>query len=267
MSSTEKYCLKWNDYKENVSNTFHTLRDDIDFADVTLASEDGPQVEAHKVILASSSPFFHNLLRKNKHPHPLIYMRGIKSEDLVAIVDFLYHGEVNVYQENLDTFLVIAAELELKGLRKEENKYQVDNTLLELPSQYEKTEKRTQHRFIHDTKTETPYTLGEKSFANIERNDSKYIIDRTVSLPKEILSGDLQELDAQVKSMWMIIRRDGKSVYTCNVCGKEGTNPTNIRDHIEANHIEGISLPCNFCEKKFRSRASLRMHNSRDHKS
>ena len=44
-----------------------------DFLDVTLASEDRKQIEAHKVILTVSSPFFQNLLKKNKHPHPLIY--------------------------------------------------------------------------------------------------------------------------------------------------------------------------------------------------
>lgn len=48
----------------------------------------GHQIEAHKVILASFSPFLMELLKKNKHPHPLIYMRGLMSEDLVAIVDF-----------------------------------------------------------------------------------------------------------------------------------------------------------------------------------
>ena len=50
-------------------------------------------------------------------------MRGFKSEDLVAILDFLYFGEANVYQENLDSFLAIAEELQLKGLMgKSENK-------------------------------------------------------------------------------------------------------------------------------------------------
>merc|ERR1719187_1857226 len=112
----EKLCLKWNDFQANVNSTFGTLREDREFADVTLACEDGQQVEAHKVILASSSPFFMNLLRRNKHPHPLIYMRGVKSEVLVAMIDFLYHGEANVFQENLDSFLVIAEELQLKGL-------------------------------------------------------------------------------------------------------------------------------------------------------
>ena len=65
---------------------------DKEFTDVTLACEDGKQVEAHKVILAASSPFFKDILKRNKHPHPLIYMRGLKSEDLLAIIDFLYFG-------------------------------------------------------------------------------------------------------------------------------------------------------------------------------
>ena len=115
---TEKLCLQWNDFKENITASFENLREDKDFLDVTLASEDGRQVEAHKVVLASSSPVFQKILKRNKHAHPLLYMRGMKSEDLLAILDFLYCGETNVYQENLDSFLAIAEELELKGLGK-----------------------------------------------------------------------------------------------------------------------------------------------------
>ena len=123
----EKLCLQWNDFKDNVTSAFGSLREDNDFADVTLACEDGKQVEAHKVILATSSPFFQNLLKRNKHPHPLIYMRGMKSEDLTAIVDFLYHGEAKIFQENLDSFLAIADELQLKGLTGQAN----DNKLVQ----------------------------------------------------------------------------------------------------------------------------------------
>ena len=52
---SEKLCLKWNDFQENVRSAFGNLREDNDFADVTLACEDGQQIEAHKVILAASS--------------------------------------------------------------------------------------------------------------------------------------------------------------------------------------------------------------------
>ena len=93
---SEKLCLKWNDFQENVNTAFGSLREDKDFTYVTLACEDGHQFEAHKVILVSSSPFFQNLLKRNKHAHPLIFMKGVKSEDLSAVIDFLYCGKANV---------------------------------------------------------------------------------------------------------------------------------------------------------------------------
>ena len=114
---SEKLCLQWNDFQDNVKSAFGSLRESTDFVDVTLACEDGRQIEAHRVILAASSPFFQEILKKNKHSHPMIYMRGMKSSELLSIVDFLYYGEANVYQESLDTFLAIAEELQLKGLQ------------------------------------------------------------------------------------------------------------------------------------------------------
>ena len=102
----EKLCLQWNDFKENVSSAFGDLRQDKEFTNVTLVCEDGQQVEAHKVVLVASSPFFLNILKRNKHNHTLIYMRGVKFENLMAMVDFFYHGETKVYQENLDSFLL-----------------------------------------------------------------------------------------------------------------------------------------------------------------
>ena len=73
----ERLCLQWNDFRENVSSAFGDLREDREFTDVTLACEDGQQVEAHKGVLIASSPFFLNILKRNKHSHPLIYMRGV----------------------------------------------------------------------------------------------------------------------------------------------------------------------------------------------
>ena len=116
MTSSEKLFLQWNEFQNVVTTAFGDFRNDEDFTDVTLVCEDGKQIEAHKVVLASTSPFFLDLLKKNKHPHPLVYMRGLKAEDLVAMVDFLYFGEANVNQERLDAFLGLAEELKLRGL-------------------------------------------------------------------------------------------------------------------------------------------------------
>ena len=67
----EKLCLQWNTFQNNISSAFRDLRDDKHFADVTLACEDGPQIDAHTVVLISCSPFFQNLLQRSKHTHPI----------------------------------------------------------------------------------------------------------------------------------------------------------------------------------------------------
>ena len=116
MSTSEKVCLQWNEFQNIVTSAFEDLKSDGDLTDVTLACEDGKQIKAHKVVLASTSPFFLDLLKRNKHPHPLVYMKGIKSENIFALVDFLYRGEANIFEDNLDSFLALANEVKLQGL-------------------------------------------------------------------------------------------------------------------------------------------------------
>jgi len=112
---SDNFCLRWNDFETNISTAFKEIREDKDFFDVTLACDDD-QISAHKVILAACSPFFKSILKRNRHEHPLLYLKGVKYTDLVAVLNFMYHGEVNVAQEELNTFLSIAEELKIKGL-------------------------------------------------------------------------------------------------------------------------------------------------------
>ena len=115
MTSAEKFCLRWNDFESNVSVAFRELREEKDFFDVTLACEDS-QVSAHKVILSACSPFFRSVLRKNPHQHPLLYLKGVKYQEMLAVLNFMYQGEVNVAQEELNSFLAVAEDLRVKGL-------------------------------------------------------------------------------------------------------------------------------------------------------
>ena len=113
--TSEKFCLRWNDFESNISIAFQELRDDKDFFDVTLACDD-EQIQAHKMILSACSPFFRTILRRNPHPHPLLYLKGVKYTDLQSVLNFMYHGEVNVAQEELNSFLTVAEDLQVKGL-------------------------------------------------------------------------------------------------------------------------------------------------------
>ena len=256
---SEKLCLKWNDFQENVNKAFGNLKEDKEFADVTLACEDGQQLEAHKVILAASSPFFQNILRKNRHPHPLIYMKGAKFEDLLAIVDFLYFGEANVFQENLDAFLSTAEELKLTGLTGQKDvsgeSFEADQTKLSAQPTVKKEKLNI--------------NLGQQNYALKKDTDNSELNQEMTLSVENFVCQDLQELDIQVKSMMEmsqnLVPSRKEKARICKVCGKEGAGFT-IRDHIEANHLEGVVLPCNACGKTYRSRTALSHHKALKHR-
>ena len=123
MASTEKFCLKWNDFENNVSSAFNDIREEKDFFDVTLVC-DNNQVQAHKVIIAACSPFFKSILRRNPHQHPLLYLKGVLYDDMVSVLNFMYKGEVNIAQEQLNSFLAVAEDLQVKGLTQDGNNSQ-----------------------------------------------------------------------------------------------------------------------------------------------
>ena len=251
----EKLCLQWNDFQENVKSAFGHLRGTNDFADVTLACEDGRQVKAHKVILASLSPFFQRILKRNEHSHPLIYMKGMKTDDLTAIVDFLYF----VYQENLENFLAIAEELQLKGL--EGSKDQPESKEAE---QLEPNEKYNSDSKLPTSKTQQ--TMKETTF------DSHKTGGNALTLPKtSVMSANLQELDETVKAMMEtsenMVQRGAKGqerAKICKICGREGLSNV-IKEHIEVIHLDGVSIPCNLCDKILRTRRDLRRHRKSVH--
>ena len=130
---SEKLCFQRNEFQDFIKGAFRNIRVNDDFADVTLACEDGEQVVTHKVILAASSPFFQKLLARNKQTHPIIFMRGVKSEDLLPMVDFLYHGEANIFQENLQSFLALAEDLQMKGMARTKDKTNKDFEVNKMP--------------------------------------------------------------------------------------------------------------------------------------
>ena len=112
----ENYQLTRNDFELCTKNAFKNLLGEEDFSDVTLACSDNKQVKAHKVILGACSPFFKEILLRNPHQHPLLYLKGISSDDLEAIIKFMYQGQTSISETNLDSFLASAQELQVEGL-------------------------------------------------------------------------------------------------------------------------------------------------------
>ena len=238
--NTEKFCLKWNDFQESIARSFKDLKED--FCDVTLTSEGNQQIEVHRVILAASSPLFRDLLRKNPHSHPLLYMRRISTKDLDSIVTFIYHGEVNIFQEDLESFLALAEELELKGLasspyspqKKEENKEHIKEfTKMAKP--------HSNSPLIQESKE--PLTQETDNTFSDSFEDITYPIVSTNKPDKYSFSGT-DNLSTKIDSL--IEKRDG--FWTCKVCGKKPSRnkKLEVSRHAEV-HLEGVVHTCPLC--------------------
>ncbi|XP_044253477.1 broad-complex core protein isoforms 1/2/3/4/5 isoform X3 [Tribolium madens] len=115
MVDTQHFCLRWNNYQSSITSAFENLRDDEDFVDVTLAC-DGKSLKAHRVVLSACSPYFRELLKSTPCKHPVIVLQDVAWTDLHALVEFIYHGEVNVHQRSLSSFLKTAEVLRVSGL-------------------------------------------------------------------------------------------------------------------------------------------------------
>ena len=117
MKMSQKFNLKWEDFQTNVSKSFRSLKAESELYDVTLVSEDEQLIQAHKIVLSASSDFFRNILRKSRNDNnTLIYLSGVESENLSLLLDYIYEGEVDVYEDNLGEFLKIAQKLKINGL-------------------------------------------------------------------------------------------------------------------------------------------------------
>ena len=269
MNATEKVSLKWDGFEYNAVSTFARFRDVSDFSDVTLVCEDGKQIEAHRVILSSSSTFFMTILKKNPHPKPVIFMRGINMAQLVAMVDFLYFGEAKVHQEDLEDFLALAQDLGLEGLVGEnENSEEGEVVAKGLSTIAERA---------LGVKEEIS---GSAKFSNIWQNQESGIKISKEGLKKEtyqkaeengdITTLDMQHLDKMIKSMMDVGEmmtegsQKGKRARICKECGKEGTM-TCIMNHIEARHLTGVSHPCGICGKVYATRNAIQNHKTKSH--
>ncbi|XP_051168420.1 protein bric-a-brac 1 isoform X2 [Leptopilina boulardi] len=112
----QHYCLRWNNYQSNMTSVFHQLLQTEAFVDVTLACNEA-SLKAHKVVLSACSSYFQKLLLSNPCKHPTIIMpQDVCFNDLKFIIEFVYRGEIDVSQAELQSLLKTADQLKIKGL-------------------------------------------------------------------------------------------------------------------------------------------------------
>ena len=236
---TEKYKVELEDFHANVVTSFKNLKSETYFHDVTLFSGDLEPVTAHKV-LSSSSDYFSNILKKTNVQNPYLCLEDITRSELENVLDFVYLGEVQLQQEQLDRFLCLAQRLKLKGIS------------------YDEKEKET-YKDMSQNKNQKSFKTKIKSFANDEppKQTSFTILETDeMAAAKAFSENDSKAIDAEIDKY--ITKNHNNPHYSCTFCGKT-SNRQRVREHVES-HLEGLNISCQFCDKIFRTRNSVKVH-------
>ena len=263
----ERYNLTWQGFDNCVSNAFKELLDNEDFVDVTLVSDDGHKIKCHRVVISAGSPVLKSILENHPHPHPLIFLSGMKYPELRALVTFLYIGQTEVAQDDLNMFMSAAAKLQVKAL----SNCQINE------------EPKTKKHLPDDNKTGNEVVFSEnKQLVSSEQNtvvspEQKALksepVDAEQDFPKQADDVKLKneaacEDDAPLAYDKTNSINSSKAVlkHKCEYCDYRSRFRRNIDLHSAAQH-EGKRYPCDVCSYEAKYFQDLTKHKTRKHSS
>ena len=255
MGSSEKFSLKWNDFEKNVSKSFSQLRQQTGLFDVTLVSSDQKQVSAHRLVLSACSDFFKNIFHSNSHSHPMLYLDAVDSTEINLMLDYIYQGEVQIYQEGLNRFLGIAKKFRLDGLLEGDVPDETNNSYDSFNSAKFKTEDAL------DENAENDAQLIQENDFDLPEQKPRSVKERSLKLTNESFEASNSEVNEKFEKL---VVQEPDRMYKCTVCNKKMTHRGSMKRHLET-HLTGLSYPCQTCGKTYRSSNSLKTHKSVNH--
>ena len=215
------------------------LRKNKNYCDVTLATDDGYQIQAHKVVLSAGSEFFSNIFMKTIHPSSFLYLKGFKGVDLEYVVDFLYNGEALITQEELENFLDTAHELQLKGLQ---------SSIQNIFDSFEKLEKQMNTNGEEESVLNSNVELELQIDQMMEKKNGHWLCK---------VCGKTTKRKSHIKEH-AEIHVDGVA-YRCHICNKILLTRKTLREHI-SNFHSGLFFDCNICGKSDMTKHSYGQH-------
>merc|ERR1719309_1330109 len=108
-----KITLKRDNNSEDCKIFLKQLYHDPVFSDVTLVSDDGNSLQAHKSILSSSSPYFLELFKDENNSNSNTLILPMK---ITPLLEVIYLGETTIEMEDVNDFLHDADQLKITGL-------------------------------------------------------------------------------------------------------------------------------------------------------
>ncbi|XP_054257212.1 longitudinals lacking protein, isoforms H/M/V-like [Macrosteles quadrilineatus] len=295
----QQFCLRWHNYQNCLLATLPQLLDGDDLTDVTLCAG-GRSIRAHRVVLSACSQYFKDLFKEMiPIQHPVIVLPGTYFTDLVALVTFMYSGEVNVYEHQLAGLLSVAETLQIRGLAEFTWSGNLANSEV---GKKENTGGSPRCKRVKTTagsgeevNCSSPASTNNNSTSTTVKSRSKTVDDGWVEANANVVatldqptliaedlshrSADNIEADPGPPTVSIDLtgnptdltqgvvetksKNSPKLYATCFVCGKQLSNQYNLRVHMETH--QNAHYACSACNHVSRSRDALRKHVSYRH--
>ena len=244
---TEPLNLSWEQFSDHLQLMSRELFKADKYSDVTIVCDDQIQFKAHKIILSACSPVFKNIIDNNPSKHPLIYLRGIQSQEMESILQFMYLGEGKFYYERMGEFIKVSKDLEVKEI----------SNGVEIPNVEEDVTKET----ITDDKVKEP----DEDYEHKPKPENLF----SQSQPRnQISSTECPECGKDFSRKPFMLRHF-RSVhkaikYPCVHCDYQATRHDSLQDHIAAKHSDR-TLKCDQCDFQTRWRQEYNRHKKTIH--
>ena len=248
------YNLKWKFFTDNQDSALEELfTKNNNQADVTLVSDDKVAFPVHKFVIGACSPVLKDLLTKNPHPHPMIYLNGVKQFELNSILRFIYFGKTQVFQSRMEKFFETGKELKIKQLS---------------------------HPFIpnneHEVKDFSDIEPGNKVDnipKGVHAQDKGVLLEYDVDDGKQVVDYDRNGYRCEAckalfnSKLGLIHHRRNKHEgvrYSCDICHYKAKSKDNLKTHKDSIH-EGVRYSCDSCVYKATTKSDLKKHKDSIH--
>ena len=230
----EEFLLNWNFQNQTVSSILNVVASESQFSDVILVSEELLSCRAHKSVLSAHSPVLKDILLRNPHSKPLIFLRGVKMNELQIIMNLMYFGEAALNIKRMETLLQVITDLQM--------------TCFEIPlrSKMQAEKKKKEIRKIQQERIIKQQKFKAEA---LNENFMKEVEDCAASF---------------YKSPIVVPSRRNNGELDCDSCNYTTPKLGHLKRHKESVH-DGIKYECDVCDHKFSRKDKLKEHQKRKH--
>ena len=275
------------------------------FSNITLTFENGTVIQSNRTMLAALSPVMRSFLEGKESQNSKIFMFGIDSSTMKALLDFVFTEEICIEQEKLDLFLSTATKLKVCGFM-EDNKENVTEKSDNDPPQNESEilcptmdELTSFDSAVFESELEAELnahneeTIQKNQSDLLDSEDNTQNFDALALWENEKLKVEEEIVDKKRGISCFICKAAGKldhdrfpsiddlnqhekevhtgdksPVYNCDQCGLEFHKLVVFNQHKRKEHPGNTTrgmVVCDVCGRGYKSKAKMEKHRDFSH--